>query len=144
MKKALLIISGFVSLGLGIIGILVPLLPTTPFLLLAAACFLRSSDRLYNWILNHRLFGKYLRSYYYHKAIPLKIKIIAIIVIWISIGSSVLFLVNFWPARVILLLIAILVSWHIARMRTLTKEMAAEFQRINTPNQHSPDHDKSL
>jgi len=144
MKKALLIISGFVSLGLGIIGIVVPLLPTTPFLLLAAACFLKSSDRLYNWLLNHRLFGKHLRSYYQHRAIPLKIKIIAISLIWISIGSSVIFLVNFWPARIILLLIAILVSWHIARMRTLTKEMVADFQRINVPNQHSKDHDNSL
>lgn len=143
MKKALLIISGFVSLGLGILGIVLPLLPTTPFLLLAAACFLKSSDRLYNWILNHRLFGKYLKNYYQHRAIPLKIKIIAISMIWLSIGSSVIFLVKFWPARVILLLIAILVSWHIARMRTLTKEMVADFQRINVPNQHSKDSDNS-
>ncbi len=144
MKKALLIISGFVSLGLGVVGIVVPLLPTTPFLLLAAACFLRSSDRLYNWMLNHRMFGKYLRNYYHHRAIPLKIKIIAITLIWMSIGGSVIFLVKFWPARVILLLIAILVSLHIARMRTLTKEMVAKFQRINTLNQHSPDSDNSL
>ena len=143
MKKALLIISGFVSLGLGILGIVLPLLPTTPFLLLAAACFLKSSDRLYNWILNHRLFGKYLKNYYQHRAIPLKIKIIAISMIWLSIGNSVIFLVKFWPARIILLLIAILVSWHIARMRTLTKEMVADFQRINVPNQHSQDHDNS-
>lgn len=143
MKKALLIISGFVSLGLGILGIVLPLLPTTPFLLLAAACFLKSSDRLYNWILNHRLFGKYLKNYYQHRAIPLKIKIIAISMIWLSIGSSVIFLVKFWPARVILLLIAILVSWHIARMRTLTKEMVADFQRINAPNQLSKDSDNS-
>jgi uncharacterized membrane protein YbaN (DUF454 family) len=143
MKKALLIISGFVSLGLGILGIVLPLLPTTPFLLLAAACFLKSSDRLYNWILNHRLFGKYLKNYYQHRAIPLKIKIIAISMIWLSIGNSVIFLVKFWPARIILLLIAILVSWHIARMRTLTKEMVADFQRINVPNQHSKDSDNS-
>lgn len=143
MKKALLIISGFVSLGLGILGIVLPLLPTTPFLLLAAACFLKSSDRLYNWILNHRLFGKYLKNYYQHRAIPLKIKIIAISMIWLSIGNSVIFLVKFWPARIILLLIAILVSWHIARMRTLTKEMVADFQRINAPNQHSKDSDNS-
>ncbi|HOW31418.1 MAG TPA: YbaN family protein [Bacteroidales bacterium] len=137
MKKALLIIAGCVSLGLGLIGILVPLLPTTPFLLLAAACFLRSSDRLYNWLLQHRLFGKYLRSYYQHKAIPLKIKYLAIGMIWISIGSSVVFLVDFWLARIILLIIATFVTVHIARMRTLTKEMAAEFQNIKSTERHS-------
>src|SRR5512137_972615 len=77
-----LIISGLIAVGVGTVGIFVPLLPTTPFYLLAAACFFRSSDRLYNWLIGNRWCGPYIRNYREHRAIPRHAKIIALILLW--------------------------------------------------------------
>ena len=66
--KALYFIAGTVCLILGIIGIILPILPTTPFLLLAAGCYARSSERFYNWLLNNRILGSYIRNYREGKA----------------------------------------------------------------------------
>lgn len=63
VKKRLLFVLGFVSLILGIVGIILPLLPTTPFLLLSAYCFSRSSEKFHNYILNNKVFGQYIRDY---------------------------------------------------------------------------------
>ena len=87
--RGILIISGSIFLGIGIIGIVVPLLPTTPFLLLAAACYARSSEKIYNWLLNNKRFGPYIRNYIEGKGIPLKIKLYAISIIWFTIIFSV-------------------------------------------------------
>lgn len=87
--KTVLIIVGMVSVVLGVLGLFLPLLPTTPFLLLASACFARGSDRLHGWLLNHGVFGAYLRSYEEGKGIPLKGKLVAITVMWISMGVSI-------------------------------------------------------
>ena len=73
--KTLYIVIGTISLALGILGIFLPLLPTTPFLLLTAALYFKGSFRLYNWLLNHRYFGPYIRNYRENKAIPLRAKI---------------------------------------------------------------------
>lgn len=94
--RLLLLIAGWMSLVLGIIGILLPILPTTPFILLAAACFARSSERFYLWLLNHRLFGSVIRDWRVHKSIPLRAKIIAICLIVITLGSSIAFFIP-WP-----------------------------------------------
>ena len=72
-----MITTGTFFVGLGIIGIFLPLLPTTPFLLLAAACYARSSKRFYNWLLNNKWFGNYIKNYRERKGIPLQIKIIS-------------------------------------------------------------------
>lgn len=80
--KVFFIVIGIVSLSLGILGIVLPVLPTTPFLLLSAALFARSSDRLYCWLIHHRVFGEYVRSFREEKAIPLKIKIISVSMLW--------------------------------------------------------------
>ena len=75
-------IVGVLSVALGVLGILLPLLPTTPFLLLAAGCFVRSSPKLYAWLLNHKWFGSYIRHYREHKAIPLRAKIVVLALLW--------------------------------------------------------------
>jgi len=72
LKRKLLIIAGTISTAIGIIGIFVPILPTTPFLLLAAACYLRSSPRFYHWLVNNRFFGIYVRNYLQGRGMPLK------------------------------------------------------------------------
>jgi len=122
-RRWLLMIIGMAAVGLGIIGIFLPLLPTTPFLLLAAACFIRSSDRLYQWLIRNRWFGSYIRNYREHRAIPLRAKVIALVLLWTTMIYSVFGLIAHWAVRVILLLIATAVTLYLLRLKTLSREM---------------------
>ena len=119
--RILLIIAGTLFVGLGIIGIVVPVLPTTPFLLLAAACYARSSRRFHEWLLNNRWFGDYIRNYLQGKGFPKRVKILIIALLWITIGCSAAFAVQSFYIRLILILIALGVSIHILTIRTLKK-----------------------
>ena len=118
LRKWVLIIVGSFFTGLGIIGIFLPLLPTTPFLLLAAACYIRSSERLYSWLINNKWIGRYIKNYLEGKGVPLKSKVLSISALWITIGYSVFFVVNIFSVRVILILIAIGVTMHLLSIRT--------------------------
>ncbi len=119
MKKTLFIIFGSISFGLGVIGIFLPILPTTPFLLLSAALFGKSSDRLYNWLMNHKVFGNYIRDFRENKAIPLKGKIASISMLWLLILYSIFFIVNErWYLQALLAAIAIGVTIHILSFKT--------------------------
>ena len=120
-KRRLLIAAGTVCAGLGIIGIFVPILPTTPFLLLAAACYMRSSERFYRWLTNNRLFGAYVRNYIEGRGMPIKIKLATIFLLWLAIGLSVAFAVESLAIRIILISIAIGVTVHIALIRRRVK-----------------------
>jgi uncharacterized membrane protein YbaN (DUF454 family) len=117
--RILLVIAGTVCVGLGIVGIFVPVLPTTPFLLLAAACYARSSQRFHSWLLNNKWFGSYIRNYLERKGITLKAKIITLSLLWITIGVSAAFAVETLALKLILIIIAIGVSIHILSLRTL-------------------------
>jgi len=117
--RILLVIAGTLCVGLGIIGIFVPVLPTTPFLLLAAACYARSSRRFHSWLLNNKLFGSYIRNYLERKGITLRAKIITLSLLWITIGVSVAFAVEILALKLILVIIATGVSVHILSLRTL-------------------------
>jgi uncharacterized membrane protein YbaN (DUF454 family) len=119
--RILLTIAGTFFVALGIIGIFVPVLPTTPFLLLAAVCYARSSPRFHEWLLNNRWFGDYIRSYLQGKGFPKKVKFLTIALLWITIGCSVAFAVQLFYVRLILVLIAIGVSIHIFTIKTLQK-----------------------
>lgn len=117
--RILLTIAGTCFLGLGAVGVLVPVLPTTPFLLLAAACYARSSTRFYGWLLSNRWCGKYIKSYREEKAIPFRAKVTALALLWLTIGFSVAFVVSALALRLILAAIAVAVSVHIMSIRTL-------------------------
>ena len=119
LSRWVLIITGSFFTGLGILGIFLPLLPTTPFLLIAAACYIRSSERFYNWLINNKWLGNYIKNYREGKGVPLKVKVLSISLLWITIGYSVFFVVNIFLIRVILILIAIGVTIHIISIRTL-------------------------
>ena len=120
--RALLLIAGTISLSLGAIGIFLPILPTTPFLLLAAACYLRSSERMHKWLLNNRWFGEYIRNYQEGRGIPLKTKILSMVVLWVAILYSVFVALDeILIAQVALLVIAFGVSIHLVRLPTLKK-----------------------
>jgi len=97
----------------------VPLIPTTPFLLLAAALYLRSSDKLHNWLMNHRIYGKYLTNYMVHRSIPLNVKIFTLILLWVTIITSALFFIPYLWLSILLILKAVIVTIHILSFKTL-------------------------
>lgn len=120
--RGLLIVAGTICLALGAIGLVLPILPTTPFLLLSAACYMRSSERLHKWLINNRWFGEYIRNYQSGKGIPLKTKIIALSFLWLAILYSTLFIVDeIIFAQIALLIIAAGVSLHLIRLPTFKK-----------------------
>jgi len=108
MIKPILILLGSVFLGLGVIGIIVPGVPTTPFLLLAAGCYARSSDRLYSRLLDHKLFGKYIHNFKDIRSIPVGSIIISIIVMWIMIGISVSIFIKIIYVKIIIVILGII------------------------------------
>lgn len=116
--KYLLAFLGLISLLLGIIGIFIPLLPTTPFLLLSAALFMKSSRRLYSWLINNKYLGKYLTNYIHHKIISKRAKISSILLLWIAIMASIIFFIENLLIKILLLLIAIAVTWHILSFKS--------------------------
>jgi uncharacterized membrane protein YbaN (DUF454 family) len=118
LSRGVLIVAGTLFVGLGILGIFLPLLPTTPFLLLAAACYARSSERFYNWLLNNRWFGRYIKNYLEGKGVPLRVKVLSICFLWLAIVYSVVFVVDILLVRIILTFIAIGVTIHILSTRT--------------------------
>ena len=115
VRRAALLICGTLSLALGVIGIFVPLLPTTCFLLVAAWCYARSSQRLYDRLMRARWIGSYLRRYRDERAIPIHVKIASLVMMWITIGYSVVAFPN-TAVRVALLVTAIAVTWHLYQL----------------------------
>ena len=126
LRKGLLLFLGVLSMGLAIVGIFLPLLPTTPFLLLAAACFVRSSDRLHRWLITHRWFGPYIKNYRDHGAITRRAKVVTLLLLWGTLGYAAVGVVSGLPVRVLLLLIGVGVTLHVLRLKTLTQEMLSE------------------
>ena len=121
--KILFVIAGTIFLLLGAIGILLPVVPTTPFLLLSAACYYKGSKRSHNWILNNKWFGHYIKNYTEGKGISLKAKIFTISLLWLTILYSIIFVINILIVQLILFIIAIGVSIHIITITTYKKKI---------------------
>lgn len=115
LLRVVLIAVGSLSAALGLIGVFIPVLPTTPLLLVAAACFSRSSPAAYRWLLDSPILGVYLRNYREGRGLPVPAKVLIIGLLWITIGYSALHVVPHAPVKVLLLLIALAVSIHIVR-----------------------------
>ena len=109
---------GGLFLALGIAGIFLPLLPTTPFLLLASACFLRGSPAAHRWMHAHPRFGPYLTAYEEGRGIPLRAKVVAIGLMWLSIGSAILYVGIAW-AGIAMAAVATGVTIYLVRLPTL-------------------------
>ncbi|MCL5877899.1 MAG: YbaN family protein [Candidatus Bathyarchaeota archaeon] len=129
VTKALWLVAGLICVGLGTIGMVLPLLPTTPFLLAAAACFCKSSTRMYNWLLNNKWFGEYIRNYKEGRGLPIKTKVTALTVLWATIGVSTVFFLSrllppplVLPMQLIMVAVAVGVSVHILRLPTFKKQ----------------------
>lgn len=131
VRRWLLMGLGVLATALGLVGVFVPLLPTTPFLLLAAACFARSSRRLHDWLLGHRWFGPYIRGYREHHAITRRAKVGTLTLLWASLLYGGVFHATAWGLRALLAAIGVGVTTHLLMLRTLTPEMLAD----NTPSE---------
>ena len=126
--KTLWFIAGTICVVLGAIGIVLPILPTTPFLLAAAACYYKSSERMHRWLLNNKWFGEYIRNYTEGKGLTKKTKITALSVLWITIILSTVFMLDrllpaqlVLPMQITMIAVAIAVSTHILRLPTFKK-----------------------
>lgn len=113
---------GLLSTGLGILGIFLPVLPTVPLLLLAAACFARSSEKFYRWLLDHPRLGPLVGNYLDGEGVPLRAKVSAITLIWLSVSISALFLVALPWVRILLLAIATGVTLYLLWLPTRAPE----------------------
>lgn len=122
--RYLLIGIGLVAVALGILGVALPLLPTTPFLLLAAACFARSSERCHDWLMNMPIFGQYIRDYKAGKGVPVRVKITALTVLWTTILTSVIWMIPVLFIKILLLVIASVVTTYIVRLPNRRYETA--------------------
>jgi uncharacterized membrane protein YbaN (DUF454 family) len=126
VKKGTLIVVGFISLGMGIIGIIVPILPTTPLLLLAAACFFRGSPRMYDLMLQNKVLGHHIFIWREYHAITASTKVFALIFLWITLFTSAVFFTDTIWVRSGLGIVGIGVSIHLLLIKTLKKELISE------------------
>lgn len=118
-KKIALISLGWLFTILGIVGIFLPLLPTTPFLLLSVTCFYHSSPKYHDWLINNRFLGKYISNYGEKKGIPLKAKITALLLLNLTIATSIFLFHKYTHVVLILLLVAFGVSIFLVSRKTL-------------------------
>ena len=124
IRKVLFITLGSIFVLLGLIGIFIPIFPTTPFLLLAAYFYARSSNRALMWLLNHRWFGVYLRNYREKRGMTAQHKLITLSLLWLSIGLTAIFLVESIWVRLLLIAIASGVTAHLLRINTCSPGQA--------------------
>ncbi len=119
VKRGVVFACGIITLSLGIIGIAMPILPTTPFLLLASACFLRSSERANNWLLGNKLLGSYIRNYKEKRGMTKNAKACTLSFLWGLIIATIMFMIDLLAVEIILLVIASLVTMHILHLKTV-------------------------
>ena len=119
IKSTIFTVFGTIFLIIGAIGVFIPVLPTTPFLLLAAACYLRGSERLHRWLIYNRVFGEFIRNYTEGRGIKQRQKIYTISFLWLMIIFSVIYVLNNSLFRILLLFIAMVVSIHIIILPTI-------------------------
>jgi uncharacterized membrane protein YbaN (DUF454 family) len=112
------LISGILLVAIGIIGIFLPVLPTTIFLILASACFIKSSPKAHQWLREHKIFGQYIQNYEEKSGLTLKSKIFNILFLWVMILSSIFLFTNETSIKIVLLLIAIGVTIHLLMIKT--------------------------
>ena len=116
LLRVLLLAAGLFSLVLGALGIFLPLLPTVPFLLLAAACFARSSERIHHWLVNHSYLGPMIAGFLDGQGIPRQAKLRAIALIWLTIPPSAIWLVSHPWLKGLLFAIALAVTLYLWRL----------------------------
>jgi len=132
LTRYLLIAAGTLAVGLAILGIFLPILPTTPFLLLAAFLYARSSERFLHWLLTNRVFGAYIDNYRRGLGIPRREKILTITALWLTISFSAFYVVQAAWLKVLLCLIAVGVTVHLARIPTYIRTQTSPTPKPQT------------
>lgn len=112
------LVGGILLVAIGVIGIFLPVLPTTIFLILASACFVKSSPKANEWLRNHKILGVYLKNYQDKTGLTIKSKVINIIFLWITISVSAFLLTKSLPIKILLFAIATGVSIHLIIIKT--------------------------
>ncbi|MFN7887429.1 MAG: YbaN family protein [Betaproteobacteria bacterium] len=121
LVRALLVGAGWLCVALGVLGIFLPLLPTTPFMLLAAACFARSARRFHDWLLANRTFGPLIHEWRKHRSVPYRTKIVAIGLMALTMGTSIVFVVQALWLKLLIAAIGIAVSVWLYRLPSRDK-----------------------
>ena len=134
LKRQLFIIAGTIALGIGIVGIFIPVLPTTPFLLLAAICYMRGSTRLYHALLCNRFVGTYIRNYLEGRGMSLKMKIWTLALLWIAILFTAIFATDSSTIRIILAVVVVGVTTHILKIKISKKKEGPSSNNPNGPD----------
>ncbi len=119
LVRGLLVVVGTLFVVIGVIGLYVPGLPTTPFLLLGAACYLRSSERLYRWLVEHPRFGAGLRTMLEQRAVPRKLKVASLVIAWAVLGGLALFVVESGWAQALLVGVGAVKTVFMLSIKTL-------------------------
>ena len=118
IQKYLYLSSGVLLVIIGIIGIFLPVLPTTIFLILASACFVKSSPRANEWLRNHKILGQYIKNYQDKTGLTIKSKVFNIIFLWTMILISAFYFTNSMIIKLLLVTIAIGVTTHLVMIKT--------------------------
>ena len=121
VKKGIYLVVGAISLAAGILGVFLPVLPTTPFILLSAWCFFRSSSKIYNWVISNERFGPTIENYQEGRGITRSTKIKAVVMMWLTISASIYFYITNTYLIAFLYIIAISVTVYLYKLPTLTK-----------------------
>lgn len=118
IRKVILIFAGTVCVGLGVLGMFLPLMPTTVFLLAAAYCYSRSSDRFHDWLLNNRWCGSYIRNYKSGKGMTAKQKLSTLLTLWASMALSIWLIGGRFWISLLLILIGAAITLHLVLLKT--------------------------
>jgi hypothetical protein len=137
-KKAMLVAAGSLCVGLAVLGLFLPLLPTTPFLLLASACYVRSSERLHGWLMGNRVLGGYILAFKERRGIPLRAKFTTVALLWLPLLYSVYRLDLLW-LEAVLLTMGVVWSVLIFRMKTLREAEPAAAATAVVPARRGPE-----
>jgi uncharacterized membrane protein YbaN (DUF454 family) len=129
--KSIWVISGTIGVGLAILGIFLPILPTTPFLLLAAFCYGRGSRRFYHWLVDRSWGGAYIRSYREGRGIKVKQKVMSIVLLWLTIGFSIATAMTPWWLNFVLGMVAIGVTIHLIKMKSRQPDSCEQVERCD-------------
>jgi uncharacterized membrane protein YbaN (DUF454 family) len=132
ISKNIWIFSGTICVGLGVLGIFLPILPTTPFLLLAAFCYGRGSVRFYHWLVKRSLFNDYIQNYREGRGIPLRQKLLSISLLWLTIGTTIWLAVTAWWLKALLILVAAGVTVHLGTIKTKTRDSLDPVDQVNS------------
>jgi len=119
LKKILFLLTGSVSLGLGVVGVFIPILPTTPFLLLSAYLFAKSSKKAHEWLRKQPFFGKMIIEYQEKGGMRKKVKVIHIVVLWISILATIFFIIDNNYIKLLLIIVAVSVTIHLLHLKII-------------------------